>query len=75
MKALLISFLFAFCISGQEISFAGSIAPEDLKALKLLSFSPPEKAPDFSLKDLEGKDTTLAAHRGKPVMLYFWATW
>ena len=32
-------------------------------------------APAFSVKTLEGKDATLADHRGRPVLLYFWATW
>ena len=29
-------------------------------------------APDFSLPDLNGQDRTLAAFRGKPVLLNFW---
>ena len=32
-------------------------------------------APGFKLKSLEGKVTTVADHRGRPVLLYFWATW
>lgn len=39
---------------------------------------PPAKgsaAPDFTLKDLSGNDTTLSAFRGKVVLLNFWATW
>jgi cytochrome oxidase Cu insertion factor (SCO1/SenC/PrrC family) len=32
-------------------------------------------APPFSVKNLEGKTVTLADHRGRPVLLYFWATW
>jgi cytochrome oxidase Cu insertion factor (SCO1/SenC/PrrC family) len=32
-------------------------------------------APAFSVKALDGKTITLADHRGRPVLLYFWATW
>jgi cytochrome oxidase Cu insertion factor (SCO1/SenC/PrrC family) len=32
-------------------------------------------AAGFSLKNLEGKTVTLADYRGRPVLLYFWATW
>ena len=32
--------------------------------------------PPFELERLgDGKMVTLAEHRGRPVMLYFWATW
>jgi thiol-disulfide isomerase/thioredoxin/outer membrane lipoprotein-sorting protein len=32
-------------------------------------------APDFSLRDLEGRTVDLRALRGQPVLLDFWATW
>jgi hypothetical protein len=48
---------------------------QDLEALKLVVISPPRKAPEFSLKDLRGNEVRLSAFRGRPLMLYFWATW
>jgi len=33
------------------------------------------KAPDFSLRNLQGKTVKLSDYRGKKVMLNFWATW
>lgn len=32
-------------------------------------------APDFSIKDIEGKTFRLSAHRGKPVLIFFGTTW
>jgi len=32
-------------------------------------------APDFVLKDLQGKDLKLADYKGKVLVLNFWATW
>lgn len=33
------------------------------------------ESPDFALKDLQGNSVSLAAFRGKVVILDFWATW
>ena len=35
----------------------------------------PHPAPAFTLESLEGKKVSLNDFRGKPVLLYFWATW
>jgi peroxiredoxin len=32
-------------------------------------------APDFTLNTLDDRQVTLSAYRGKPVLLFFWATW
>lgn len=37
--------------------------------------TPGSRAPDFTLKDLAGNYTSLTAHRGRVVLLHFWATW
>jgi peroxiredoxin len=34
-----------------------------------------DRAPDFTLKDLQGRSFTLSENRGKPVLLVFGATW
>src|SRR5690242_16222960 len=34
-----------------------------------------KEAPDFVLKDLDGKKVKLSDYRGKAVLLNFWATW
>jgi len=34
-----------------------------------------KEAPDFALRDLEGKQVRLSDFRGKAVLLNFWATW
>lgn len=35
----------------------------------------PSFAPDFTLKDLNGKEYSLSQYRGKVVLLNFWVTW
>ena len=39
------------------------------------SEKPKKPAPDFELKGVDGSPISLADHRGKPVVVDFWATW
>jgi len=63
------------------ILFCGSfsLASASSGDMLLASFNPPEPghpAPDFELKDLDGKTFSLSEFKAqKPVLLYFWATW
>jgi cytochrome oxidase Cu insertion factor (SCO1/SenC/PrrC family) len=34
-----------------------------------------QEAPAFALESLEGKRVSLGELRGKPALVYFWATW
>jgi len=43
----------------------------DLQLLRVDS----DPAPGFTLKDLNGTKVSLSQFRGRPVLLYFWATW
>ena len=54
--------------------------PEYTEALqaeldKLLTLAPGQPAPDFTLKDLDGRPVSLSQFKGKVVLLDFWASW
>jgi peroxiredoxin len=58
----LLSSLFApLCAAGKSGTFLGKNSEE--------------KAPNFVLKDLKGRQFKLSDHKGKPVLLIFTATW
>jgi thiol-disulfide isomerase/thioredoxin len=44
-------------------------------ALEATSEEPERPAPNFELKGVDGRPVSLADHRGKPVVIDFWATW
>jgi peroxiredoxin len=60
---------FTAAILASMISCTESRKPEGEKSSTKMT------APDFSLKDLTGKNFTLSAHKGKPVLLIFITTW
>ena len=52
-----------------------SPAPTTVRAASLKPDGQRHEAPDFALKDADGKTVHLSEYRGKVVLLDFWATW
>ena len=71
----LIAALAALVIVAADLVHADGLARELLDALRL---TPPvaSTAPPLSLTRVDnGRTQTLSELRGRPVLLYFWATW
>jgi thiol-disulfide isomerase/thioredoxin len=58
------------------INYAATAPPVDLlQAAGLSPADPPKTAPPLELIDSEGNPVRLQAHRGKVILINFWATW
>jgi thiol-disulfide isomerase/thioredoxin len=66
--------LTAPCKSMGQQGKAASSVDEMLRSIGLRKPSM-SSAPDFNLLDIHGSPVTLSGHRGKMVLLNFWATW
>jgi thiol-disulfide isomerase/thioredoxin len=65
--------LLACLLTAAAISFLPLGSNAQLPVIRFVR--DPDPAPDFKAKDLDGKDLTLEANKGKVILLNFWATW
>lgn len=66
-----------FLAVGVLLLFAASCSREAV-SVEAAAVKPPadrQEAPDFALKDADGRTVKLSDYRGKVVLLNFWATW
>lgn len=80
MRAYFLSWFFAVLMAA-GCALVDGLAQAEPPALKKPSLAERgmvkvgDEAPNFQLRDLAGNVVSLAQHRGKVVLLNFWATW
>ena len=63
------------CLMATLVEIGGAAAPDILPVVGRNGVKLGEPAPNFQLRDLQGRLVTLSDLRGKVVLLNFWATW
>jgi thiol-disulfide isomerase/thioredoxin len=65
--------IIGFCFASAGFLPVAGRSPQEGRVIRFVRN--PDSAPEFKLESLEGKPLSLAAARGKVVLLNFWATW
>jgi AhpC/TSA family len=60
----------AAAASGQSATL-----PPSWERLGVQAYEASKAAPAFALPGLDGRTVRLEDHRGRPLLLFFWATW
>ena len=76
MKRIAVLLAALFFVAGAALSAQAPQPAEDLDATYATDLlKKGRKAPDFKLRDVDGKTYTLKDFRGKTLVIDFWATW
>lgn len=76
MILLLINFSLIYPYLFIKILYSNPIHdPNSCDEIGIQIFNEKKKAPLFSLKNLNGEQTSLKDYIGKPIILFFWVTW
>lgn len=59
----------------RQLADSAGVVKKAAARAKMKEYSVNEPAPDFQLKDVTGKEVSLASLKGKTVIIDFWATW
>jgi len=65
----------AHAVAAQVADAQADVSLESPPDAQLAAIKIPEQLPDFTLENRDGKPTSIAAWRGKSLVLNFWATW
>src|SRR5260370_10232638 len=75
-RSRLLLFIGTCLAAGACLAMACGASPRPQQQGKVIRFvRNPDGAPEFKLDTLDGKPLSLAASRGKVVLLNFWPTW
>src|SRR5471030_2702680 len=61
--------------SSATATATADVEPVSSEPVTLCFFRDPKPAPTFALRDLDGREISMASMRGKVVIVNFWATW
>lgn len=73
--ALVVCALAALGLALMPLESHGQLQQQPQQQLVIRFVRDPDPAPDLKAKDLNGKELSLEAYKGKVVLLNFWATW
>jgi peroxiredoxin len=70
-KSRLFTLLVIICLAAPAIALAED-ASSPYAVDRLVMDKP---APEFTINDMDGKPVSLSSYRGRPVLIFFWASW